>query len=113
MSNELNKRMPYSVPEGFFDELENNVMTVVEADMAATRGSRATRRTRTVCLSVMAVAASLLLLFTLAKPGGNDTAHHDDMEQIDRAFGQLSKADQTYLLEVYSDDALIEGMAEY
>lgn len=111
MSNELNKRMPYSVPDGFFDELENNVMTAIENDTASWRGIRATERTRTVCLSVLAVAASLLLLFTVARPGNRATAPHNDMEQIDRAFSQLSQSDQKYLLEVYGDEALIDNAA--
>ena len=111
MSNELNKRMPYTVPDGFFDELENKVMDSVKAEMTDRQMGCATRRTRTVCLSVLAVAASLLLLFTVTRPGDSVTAPHNDMEQIDRAFSQLSKADQKYLLEVYGDEALIDDAA--
>lgn len=35
MDEKLNKRLPYSVPDGFFDVMEANVMAKIKADAEA------------------------------------------------------------------------------
>lgn len=118
MDEKLNKRLPYSVPNGFFDDMEANVMakikadaeagTSVEGDIAETQMwdkqyRKTIRRTRTVGLSILAMAASLLLLFTIFPKSTKTAQQTNDMESIDKAFSQLNTDDQTFLMEVYDD----------
>ena len=132
MEKKLNKHMPYSVPDGFFDRLESDVWaeiksrgTEAEATSGPTAGNGAalnaphaahaiaTRRPRrTAVLTILAAAASLLLLFTLHTPHTEATAQGDGMEQVDRAFAQLSPADQRFLMEVYADGELIDSSSD-
>jgi len=118
MDEKLNKRLPYSVPDGFFDDMEANVLAKIKADAEAETsvgGDKAEtqmqdkqyrktiRRTRTISLSILAMAASLLLLFTIFPKSAKTAQQTNDMESIDKAFSQLNTDDQTFLMEVYDD----------
>ena len=118
MDEKLNKRLPYSVPDGFFDDMEANVMAKIKADAEAgtsVGGDKAEtqtwdkqyrktiRRTRTVSLSLLAMAASLLLLITIFPQNAKTAQQTNDMESIDKAFSQLNTDDQAFLMEVYDD----------
>ena len=121
MDEKLNKRLPYSVPDGFFDVMEANVMAKIKADagtsveddkadtqMRDKQYRKTMRRTRTISLSLLAMAASLLLLFTIFPKSAKTTQQTNDMESIDKAFSQLSTDDQTFLMEVYDDDMFLD-----
>lgn len=123
MDEKLNKRLPYSVPDGFFDVMEANVMAKIKADAEAgtsvggdkadtqTRDKqyrKTIRRTRTISLSILAMAASLLLLFTIFPQNAKTAQQTNDMESIDKAFSQLNTDDQTFLMEVYVDDMFLD-----
>ena len=123
MDEKLNKRLPYSVPDGFFDVMEANVMAKIKADAEAGTSveddkadtqmrdkqyRKTMRRTRTISLSFLAMAASLLLLFTIFSQSTKTAQQTNDMESIDKAFSQLSTDDQTFLMEVYDDDMFLD-----
>lgn len=123
MDEKLNKRLPYSVPDGFFDVMEANVMAKIKADAEAgtsvgddkadtqmwdKRYRKTIKRTRTISLSLLAMAASLLLLFTIFPKSTKTAQQTNDMESIDKAFSQLSTDDQTFLMEVYDDDMFLD-----
>lgn len=123
MDEKLNKRLPYSVPDGFFDVMEANVMANIKADAEAgtsvgddkadtqmwdKRYRKTIKRTRTISLSFLAMAASLLLLFTIFPKSTKTAQQTNDMESIDKAFSQLSTDDQTFLMEVYDDDMFLD-----
>lgn len=123
MDKELNKRLPYSVPDGFFDVMEANVMAKIKADAEAGTSvgddkadtqmwdkqyRKTMRHTRTISLSFLAMAASLLLLFTILPKSTKTAQQANDMESIDKAFNQLSTDDQTFLMEVYDDDMFLD-----
>lgn len=118
MDEKLNKRLPYSVPDGFFDVMEANVMSKIKADTEAGTSvgddkadtqmrdkqyRKTIRRTRNISLSLLAMAASLLLLFTIFPKSTKTAQQTNDMESIDKAFSQLNTDDQTFLMEVYDD----------
>lgn len=122
MDEKLNKRLPYSVPDGFFDVMEANVMAKIKADAEAgtsvgddkadtqmlnKRYRKTIKRTRTISLSILAMAASLLL-FTIFSQSTKTAQQANDMESIDKAFSQLSTDDQTFLMEVYDDDMFLD-----
>lgn len=123
MDEKLNKRLPYSVPDGFFDVMEANVMAKIKADAEAgtsvgddkadtqmwdKRYRKTIKRTRTISLSFLAMAASLLLLFTIFPKSTKTAQQTNDLESIDKAFSQLSTDDQTFLMEVYDDDMFLD-----
>lgn len=123
MDEKLNKRLPYSVPDGFFDVMEANVMAKIKADAEAGTSvgddkadtqmwdkqyRKTIKHTRTISLSFLAMAASLLLLFTILPKSTKTAQQTNDMESIDKAFSQLSTDDQTFLMEVYDDDMFLD-----
>ena len=123
MDEKLNKRLPYSVPDGFFDVMEANVMAKIKADAEAgtsvgddkadtqmlnKRYRKTIKRTRTISLSILAMAASLLLLFTIFPKSTKTAQQINDMESIDKAFSQLNTDDQAFLMEVYDDDMFLD-----
>lgn len=121
MDEKLNKRLPYSVPDGFFDVMEANVMAKIKADAGINVGGdkadtqmrdkqyrKTTKHTRTISLSILAMAASLLLLFTIFSQSTKTAQQTNGMESIDKAFSQLSTDDQAFLMEIYDDDMFLD-----
>lgn len=121
MDEKLNKRLPYSVPDGFFDVMEANVMAKIKADAGINVGGdkadtqmrdkqyrKTTKHTRTISLSILAMAASLLLLFTIFSQSTKTAQQTNGMESIDMAFSQLNADDQAFLMEIYDDDMFLD-----
>ena len=121
MDEKLNKRLPYSVPDGFFDVMEANVMAKIKADAGINVGGekadtqmrdkqyrKTTTHTRTISLSILAMAASLLLLFTIFSQSTKTAQQTNGMESIDMAFSQLNTDDQVFLMEIYDDDMFLD-----
>ena len=98
MENDLEnmgKKMPYTVPEGFFDAMEERLMQ--EAAPKKTKS-----KTRNVVLwTSLAVAASLALLLVL-RQGWHNT-EDESFKQVEMAFNQLSDSDQELMLEYYDE----------
>lgn len=121
MDEKLNKRLPYSVPDGFFDVMEDNVMAKIKADAGINVGGdkadtqmrdkqyrKTTTHTRTISLSILAMAASLLLLFTIFSQSTKTAQQTNGMESIDKAFSQLNTDDRAFLMEIYDDDMFLD-----
>ena len=121
MDEKLNKRLPYSVHDGFFDVMEANVMAKIKADAGINVGGdkadtqmrdkqyrKTTTHTRTISLSILAMAASLLLLFTIFSQSTKTAQQTNGMESIDKAFSQLNTDDQAFLMEIYDDDMFLD-----
>lgn len=121
MDEKLNKRLPYSVPDGFFDVMEANVMAKIKADAGINVGGdkadtqmrdkqyrKTTKHTRTISLSILAMAASLMLLFTIFSQSTKTVQQTNGMESIDMAFSQLNADDQAFLMEIYDDDMFLD-----
>lgn len=121
MDEKLNKRLPYSVPDGFFDVMEANVMAKIKADAGINVGGdkadtqmrdkqyrKTTTHTRTISLSILAMAASLVLLFTIFSQSTKTAQQTNGMESIDKAFSQLNTDDQAFLMEIYDDDMFLD-----
>ena len=103
----IGKQMPYTVPDGFFDKLEENVMNEVKAQTAKTKKATVIRM---AIRAAIAVAACIALFLVVKKvlPQGNDTTT-DDFENVELAFNNLSTEDQDYLLEVYQEELFLEN----
>ena len=98
MENELekmNKTMPYTVPEGFFNEMEERLMQEV-----ATEKKKPTVR-KVALWTSLAVAASLALLLVLRQAW--HSTEDESFKQVEMAFNQLSDSDQELMLEYYDE----------
>lgn len=104
------KRMPYRLPEGALDDLQDRVMERVQ--------KKNRRRAWIVALVPTAVAAAVALAVVLVKPNVSTmdsrtaqapvaaqtvAATQTDAAQVavDKAFAQLSAADQQYIIDMY------------
>ena len=96
--NDIGKRMPYTMPAETFGEIEANVLATLNKDLQAKRKRQILRWSS---IGGIAAAASVALLLMI-KP--LSAVQNDPLTQIDLAFGNLSEADQEYLVEIYHED---------
>lgn len=101
--NQVDKKMPYTVPEGFFDKMETVVMAKVRTE------SRNTERRKSAAFRWLTYATSavacLIVVVTLILPSSISKAEWAEQELC--AFDKLSSDDQDYLLEAYADDIFL------
>ena len=98
MENDLEKMkktMPYSVPDGFFDMMEERLMqeTVTKKEKFNLR--------KVALWTGLAVAASLALLMVLRQ--GLFQTEESSFEQVEIAFTQLSDTDQELMFDYYDE----------
>ena len=105
--SKIGKQMPYTVPDNFFDELEENVMNEVKAQPVKKNKAKTIRM---VIRTALAVAACLALFLIVKKtlPKDSDNAI-DDFDNVELAFNNLSTEDQDYLLEVYQEELFMNN----
>ena len=113
--DQVEKRMPYSTPEGFFKEMEANILEQVKDDKPKPVRIQPKKRPlmKVIWAAAMAVAASVAVLLVLnidfAAPHSSLPSQADkEMQAVDQAFAQLSSADQAYLLNVYQEDVFLD-----
>jgi hypothetical protein len=98
MENDLEKMkktMPYTVPDGFFDMMEERLRqeTVTKKEKSNLR--------KVALWTGLAVAASLALLLVVRQM----TPKNDEnsFEQVETAFNQLSDVDQEIIFDYYDE----------
>ena len=110
----IGKQMPYIVPDGFFEKLEEDVVGAWNEECGMrNEDTSAAKRAKVVRMAVraaIAVAAciALLLIVKKALPQGQD-ATADDFDSVELAFNNLSTEDQDYLLEVYQEEQFLDN----
>ena len=92
---QVGKRMPYNVPDGFFDQLEQNVMAKTHPYSGRGWG-----------WGSLAAAAAIALFLVFTKGMPNDTTE-DNFANVELAYNNLSNEDQEYLMEVYEEDVFL------
>lgn len=113
--DQVGKRMPYSTPEGFFKEMEANILEQVKNDKTQPVRIQPKKRSlrKVIWTAAIAVAASVAVLLVLnidfAAPHSSLPSQADnEMQAVDQAFALLSSADQAYLLNVYQEDVFLD-----
>ena len=113
--DQVGKRMPYSTPEGFFKEMEANILEQVKDDKQVPVRRQPKKRPlmKVIWAAAMAVAASVAVLLVLnidfmAPHSSLPSQAGNEMQAVDQAFAQLSSADQAYLLSVYQEDVFLD-----
>ena len=109
----VGKRMPYSTPEGFFKDMEANILEQVKDDKPKPVRIQPKKRPLMKVIWAAAMAASVAVLLILhidfAAPHSSLPSQADnEMQAVDQAFAQLSSADQAYLLDVYQEDVFLD-----
>uniref|UniRef100_UPI00402777BF hypothetical protein n=1 Tax=Segatella hominis TaxID=2518605 RepID=UPI00402777BF len=114
--DKVGKRMPYSTPEGFFKEMEANILEAVKNDTPKPDKIERKKRPlmRVMWTAMLAVAASVAVLLVLhidfSAPHSSQLSQTDqELQAVDQAFAQLSAADQAYLLDVYQEDVFLNN----
>lgn len=113
--SKVGKRMPYSTPEGFFKEMEANILEQVKNDKPAPARIQPKKRPliRGIWAAAMAVAASVAVLLVLnidfSASSSQPSQVNNGIQEVDQAFAQLSSADQAYLLSVYQEDVFLNN----
>lgn len=99
--NQIGKRMPYTTPDNFFDKLEKEVK-------ASLPNERKSKHARIIIMSVLSIAASLLLFFgistTINNKGDDAKKEQYNMAAVEKAFNNLDDDDQNALINIYQDD---------
>jgi len=96
----VGKRMPYSMPEGFLERMEGNVMNEIQMRRKRTL---MWRRVSGALLAVAAVTV-LALIVRWKQPQTESCVPTPDL-----AYRQLSSEDQEFLKEVYEEDVFINN----
>lgn len=113
--SKVGKRMPYSTPEGFFKEMEANILEQVKNDKPAPARIQTKKRPliRGIWAAAIAVAASVAVLLVLnidfSASSSQPSQVNNGIQEVDQAFAQLSSADQAYLLSVYQEDVFLNN----
>lgn len=103
--NRIGKRLPYTTPEGFLDDMEKQVWERVKDEKTETpfKPKRNYRLWYSISGGLVAASVTLLLIFNILP----DHQKTNDFEALEQAFSNLSNADRDYLLTVYQDDLFI------
>lgn len=114
--DKVGKRMPYSTPEGFFKDMEANILEAVKNDSPKPVKIEQKKRPlmRVMWTAMLAVAASVAVLLVLhidfSAPHSVQSSQTDqELQAVDQAFAHLSAADQAYLLDVYQEDVFLNN----
>ncbi|MDV3106369.1 hypothetical protein RJT00_08310 [Segatella copri] len=111
----VGKRMPYSTPEGFFKEMEANILEQVKNDKPKPVRIQPKKRpmVKVVWAAALAVAASVAAVFVLnidfSASSSQPSQVNNGIQEVDQAFAQLSSVDQAYLLSVYQEDVFLNN----
>ena len=113
--DQVGQRMPYSTPEGFFKEMEANILEQVKNDKPEPVRIQPKKRPlmKVIWAAAMAVAASVAVLLVLnidfSASSSQPSQANNEIQEVDQAFAQLSSADQDYLLDVYQEDVFLNN----
>ena len=105
--SKIGKQMPYTVPDSFFDQLEERVMSEV---VKAQKKKKKANVVRMAIRAAIAIAACIALFLVVKKVlPQNDNTLTDDFDSVELAFNNLSADDQDYLLEVYQEELILDN----
>ena len=100
--NNIGKRMPYTVPDDFFANVEDKVM-----ERVGNLNNSKKRKGIVIALRALLAAAACLTLFFVVQTKFVKSAPADDFASVQLAFNNLSSDDQDFLIEVYEDDDIL------
>lgn len=103
----IGKRLPYQMPNGTLDALENVVLNRTintrQASAFVQQPSRWWQRWIPYTIGVAAVTLVALLPRQAPKPSEVSTSY----EQVDKAFSRLNETDQEFIIQTFEDEEFI------
>lgn len=99
----IGKRLPYTAPDGFLDDMENNVSETVKQEMLPSKPKRHFRLWYSLTGGLVAASIALFVVCNLLP---NDS--RSNFEDVEKAFANLSSSDQDYLFATYQDDLFMK-----
>lgn len=99
----IGKRLPYTAPDGFLDDMENNVWETVRQEMLPSKPKRHFRLWYSLTGGLVAASIALFVVCNLLPD--DSRSNFDDVE---KAFTYLSSSDQDYLFATYQDDLFMK-----
>ena len=99
----IGKRLPYTAPDGFLDDMENNVWETVRQEMLPSKPKRHFRLWYSLTGGLVAASIALFVVCNLL---ANDS--RSNFEDVEKAFANLSSNDQDYLFATYQDDLFMK-----
>ena len=110
--NKVGKKMPFSMPEGFFDRVQENVLAEVAKEekmkLSQERGAiRHRAKVHRMYVAVASLAASVCLAILVGKAvmdQGHDTLPKTSMAPVDKAYDALTQEEQQELNSTYAND---------
>ncbi|MGN1376656.1 MAG: hypothetical protein ACI4V5_08875 [Prevotella sp.] len=104
----IGKKMPYTVPEGFFDTIEREVLAATTSEKVLSK-SVSNHRFRFRTIFAAAAGLALILAFSIYnKVYDNESRQETNFTAVEQAFCNLSPTDQDYLIEAYQDDMFLQ-----
>lgn len=98
--NKVGKRMPYRIPEGFFDAAENDLYSALFEKKPVRKKNR---RFYLWSIAGTVAAACVIVTILLNAPA---PSHEDltDWEHLEQAFFSLEESEQNALMASYQND---------
>lgn len=106
----VGKETPFRVPDGFFRQLESDIMRKA----ATTEPQAQPRRYRPTCRLIAgaavtaAAAVALLISVNTSVTGARPDTGTPGGLSVEQAFNNLSQADQDYLIDTFRNDMIID-----
>lgn len=95
----IGKRMPYTTPDGFFDDMGNSVMQCIKQEVRPLKPKRNLQLWYSLAGGLVAASIALVIVFA---PFHTQTKK--SFEDVEEAFANLSSSDQDYLFTTYQYD---------
>ncbi len=102
----IGKRMPYRMPEGFMQDMESRVLCEVKTAPHGDTHSSKTVQLHAAFRSLVA-AAAVALLFIVSYDTMLRSESATSYEDVERAFDNLSYSTQSYMLDTYNNDVFM------
>lgn len=99
---QIGKRLPYTMPDGFLKDMEKNVLDAVALSSEAEK-KKSIKVYYSLFRSAVA-AAAVATLFIVSYRTMSPKPISNSYRDVETAFDKLSYEDQEYMLEANSDD---------
>lgn len=110
IEQEVGKRMPYSIPDGFFDQLEDNIMAQLKEEQEQQKQEsrrpavmRVLRSNWKSIISLSVAACAAVLLVMKHNVPAEEAQQPYGFNNVELAYSNLSTEDQQFLIEIYSE----------
>ena len=106
IEKEVGKKMPYNIPDAFFDKLEDNIMTQLKEEEQQRQRPvvmRVVRNNWKSIISLSVAACAAVLLVVRHNIPEKEAQQPYEFNNVELAYSNLSTEDQQFLIEMYSD----------